>query len=812
MPGAVNGAGPRILAVAAQLGLAIWIVHRYQLESQGFLHLLILAWIGFLVHATLSKKWRLPFFVGLSLAGIVLVLGWTNAGILVGSGVALLVLCHLPISWRARIGLLLAVVVLLAWARSQNLGPEAVWPILASMFMFRLILYVLDLRHSRLEITPTWSLAYFFLLPNVCFPLFPVVDFKKLRAGYLVEESSKTSQRGIEWIFRGIVHLLLYRAAYQFLTVDPSRVEDAGALLRYLFSAFPLYLKVSGTFHLAVGMLLLFGFDLPATHNRYFLASSLTDFWRRINVYWKDFMLRVVFYPCHDRARRLGPTPALIVATVAVFVASWLLHAYQTFWLTGSTFWAWNDFLFWMLLGAGMVVNVRWEDRRRGRPPAVGWPRWLRIVAVFVSINVLWSMWTAESLGQWWRLWSVAPWLSWVLGLLVAGLVVISFVFSSRAEVRRPEPRAQRPFWFRAAATGSGLAAVLFAGSPEVYARLGSAPAEIVEALKTSRLQQRDAYALVRGYYERLSPASLRNPALRELYRGKPEDWLRLAETEIWRPLDDFLGGELASSQRIHFKGAALSTNRWGLRGSEVARAKPDGTVRIALLGSSHTMGSGVGDQETFASLYEAGLRADGDDYEVLNFAVAGYSVPQVLLQLEGKVLRFEPDVVIKIGHTHDLDKSIRYLASVVHDRRSIPFRELRELIDEAGTVAGEARSVVERKLRPLRWEILAWTYSALVERCHAAGVVPIFVFLPLLEGDRGADIDRLLTTTAEAGFQVVNLRDVYDGHRESELRLAPWDLHPNVTAHRLIADRLLRRLGSETRGLESLERLVDDR
>ncbi len=58
---------------------------------------------------------------------------------------------------------------------------SAVWPILGSMFMFRLIVYLYDLRHDKAPVSPWRTLAYFFLLPNVCFPLFPVVDFKTFR-------------------------------------------------------------------------------------------------------------------------------------------------------------------------------------------------------------------------------------------------------------------------------------------------------------------------------------------------------------------------------------------------------------------------------------------------------------------------------------------------------------------------------------------------------------------------------------------------------------------------------------------------------
>ena len=78
--------------------------------------------------------------------------------------------------------------------------------------------------------------------------------------------------------------------------------------MQFLLATFLLYLRVSGQFHLIVGVLHLFGFRLPETHHLYFLASSFTDFWRRINIYWKDFMMKLVYYPSFFRLQRLGTT------------------------------------------------------------------------------------------------------------------------------------------------------------------------------------------------------------------------------------------------------------------------------------------------------------------------------------------------------------------------------------------------------------------------------------------------------------------------------------------------------------------------
>ncbi len=87
---------------------------------------------------------------------------------------------------------------------------------------------------------------------------------------------------------------------------------DLGDLVQFMLGTFLLYLRVSGQFHLIVGLLHLFGFRLPETHKLYYLAHSFTELWRRINIYWTDFMMKTVFYPTYFQVKKLGPSTALV--------------------------------------------------------------------------------------------------------------------------------------------------------------------------------------------------------------------------------------------------------------------------------------------------------------------------------------------------------------------------------------------------------------------------------------------------------------------------------------------------------------------
>ena len=176
------------------------------------------------------------------------------------------------------------------------------------------------------------------MLPNVCFPLFPVVDYQTFRRTYYDRDAHAIHEQGLRWIARGLVHLLLYRFVYHNVLNDPADVATLGDLVQFMLGTFLLYLRVSGQFHLIVGMLHLFGFRLPETHQPYFLARSFTDFWRRINIYWKDFMVKLVFYPTVlPAASSVGPTMrAGRCRRRWCSSLTWVLHSYQWFWLRGG--------------------------------------------------------------------------------------------------------------------------------------------------------------------------------------------------------------------------------------------------------------------------------------------------------------------------------------------------------------------------------------------------------------------------------------------------------------------------------------------
>ena len=464
----------KFLSVTVQLGLLVLVVRLFRLENQAFYHnLMLLTFFGFLIHYILPHHYRLPYFLFISLAAIAGILGFVNSLWLIGIGLGLISICHLPISYNARVAILLVtgfalVLIRAGWIQSSWL--DVIWPVLASMFMFRLIVYMYDLKHGKARPTLTSTLSYFFLLPNVVFPFFPVVDYSTFRRNYYNEEQHQIYQKGLDWMLRGVIHLIVYRFVNYYLMLSPQEVTNSAELVRYLISNFALYLRISGQFHLIIGILHLFGFNLPETHHLYFLASSFTNLWRRINIYWTGFMMKVFFYPTHFRIKHWGATTSLVFATSFVFLMTWFLHAYQWFWLRGTFLLTAPDVLFWFILAFLVVVNTLYEARR-GRKRTLGQRSQsagetvvlaLQSAGTFTVMAVLWSLWNSPSIADWFALLSVVK-LNWqsIAPLLVTFLVVmLIFVLTiwneARAD-RKAGPGAKEPAFRSATLTGSPL-------------------------------------------------------------------------------------------------------------------------------------------------------------------------------------------------------------------------------------------------------------------------------------------------------------------------------------------------------------------
>ena len=110
-----------IALVSSQLALTLMVIHQFQLESRTFFNVMLLASVGFVVHALSPLDYRLFIFTLLSLASIVVALGPLDGISLIILGLVLIGISHLPVRMAVRLILLLSTGALFAAWRMELL-------------------------------------------------------------------------------------------------------------------------------------------------------------------------------------------------------------------------------------------------------------------------------------------------------------------------------------------------------------------------------------------------------------------------------------------------------------------------------------------------------------------------------------------------------------------------------------------------------------------------------------------------------------------------------------------------------------------
>ena len=833
------------LVVVAQFGLVVLLVQYWQLESQLLTRLLWLAFGGFIIHHLLPMRFRLPFFAMLSLVAVISGVGhfgpnlgvaWLTGKIrtidflyhllpgltLIGIGLGLIGICHLPIRFAARVALVAVAGAALVFLRTHSQWfPDVteMWVILGSMFMFRLTIYLYDLKHRTAPFSAARAISYFFLLPNVCFPLFPVVDYKTFCSTYYNEDWPRIYQSGLKWMFRGVVQLLLYRIVYQYAPLDVSNLSSALDVAGCMLGMYLLYLRISGTFHLIVGLLHMFGFNLPETHHLYYLATSFTDVWRRINIYWKDFVMKLFFYPMHFKLRRMGTLWALSLATLVTFLATWLLHSWQWFWIRGRPLFNWKDFSFWMILGVLVLVTAIYEAtrgrKRTLRPSRVTLRQRLILgvqsAGIFSLMCILWAYWSCQTWAEFQALIDAASRPSVREVMIVFGALLLICVcgmvwgWSSRETSEGRGTQATRaPFHFWPSAATVAIGALCLLILPSIATRVIPRFKPVIARLHGDTLNARDMAQQRRGYYEELDVGGIDNWQWGEA--GAPEGWGKGLKV-FYRQRSDFMLTDINPSVSTFLGGAPISSNSLGMRDREYTTIKPPNTYRIVLLGSSHDLGSGIKEDETYENVVEDRLNHELPDshysrYEILNMSVGMSGLFQRLLRLEQQGFQFKPDAVILSVAAGDEQFLFRHLSRALSLGIEPP-PDYRQILERVTRSAGIDRKMpevmIERRLQPYGDELYEWAFQRFAQQCKQRGIHPLVVFRPApvdFQGVEQADRSEVIRLARAAGLEVIDLSPAFDSVRDrNTLIIAKWDHHTTARGHRLLADKLYERL-----------------
>lgn len=253
------------------------------------------------------------------------------------------------------------------------------------------------------------------------------------------------------------------------------------------------------------------------------------------------------------------------------------------------------------------------------------------------------------------------------------------------------------------------------------------------------------------------------------------------------------------------FMGVAVSINRQGLRGRDLATPKPPGTVRILMLGDSVTFGWGAAEEDTTSAALEKLLNAGGGEiaYEVVNAGVGNTNTAMQVAYLNHGGLQLQPDVVI--------------LNYFINDAEPTPTRKSSWLMENsyaAVFLAGRLDIVMRRFLGREDWKAYygrlydeqadGWrtakaSIEALARTCRERGIALLVAHYPELHQLRpypfSPQTELVRAAVAGASVPFVDLLASVENEDPVRLWVTSTDAHPNSRAAEKFAALLAERL-----------------
>jgi hypothetical protein len=362
------------------------------------------------------------------------------------------------------------------------------------------------------------------------------------------------------------------------------------------------------------------------------------------------------------------------------------------------------------------------------------------------------------------------------------------------------------PFWRLAAATAV-LVAVLAGLSllpVPVYSRTDdSFPKKLLRTLHKNELNREAREAQTAGYYEGLLNEGSRVSGMNALVTGNerftPESWMRPER----RHRGDFLYWDMPPNLNTRDPDNPrdeLVTNSHGMTDKEYTLEKPPDTWRLALLGDSITRGHGAPFGTSYEFLLEERLNHDhfeprGRHLEILNFAVGGYRITQLVDVALERVPPFSPDVyVLPLSELSVFRNWGDHIATLVQNGIDLKYDYLRQMVREAGLRASDPTGTIAAKLARFRLPTLRWALSE-IRAAAARNDAEVLVIL-LANGSDPETLEEEFVGVREllADLQMPYI-DVLDAFADVDdpvrYRVSERNTHPNELGHRRLYERL---------------------
>lgn len=293
--------------------------------------------------------------------------------------------------------------------------------------------------------------------------------------------------------------------------------------------------------------------------------------------------------------------------------------------------------------------------------------------------------------------------------------------------------------------------------------------------------------------------------------RANAGSWVSIAVLDATNDyagdLDSFLEHDLIAHADVIHKDVPFRTNSWGHREDyEYTKAKPEGTFRIALVGSSNCLGVGSLREDNFETLLEAKLneKHGGDRYdrfEIINLSVSRYHLLERVYVATEIAPQFEPDLILVAVTMRDVRRAVyEPLARRIDDGRELHFDFIKEIVDHSRAKQGDSIAKLEQRLQPFRQELVQAAFKELNRFSNESGIPIAALILKLEVGAIHKNLPWQERAAEAADLITLPIFEAYDGQKAGDMYIRPNDYHPTAAGHALLADEIYQELLNNAR------------
>ena len=267
---------------------------------------------------------------------------------------------------------------------------DIILPLGISFYTFQQIAYLFAAKNELKDINLIDYLTYILYFPKILMgPLMEPKDFieqindknrKKFNINNLAAGTkvfsfgllkkvliADTFANGVNWVYSNI-----------------ENASSVDCLLLMLFYTFVIYFDFSGYSDMAIGTSIMLNIDLPINFDSPYKALSIRDFWKRWHISLTKFFTKYVYIPLGGNRKGKLYT---YINIMMVFLISGLWHGAN-----------WTFILWGLLHGIFSCLDrllTRYEEKLF-KP--------LRWLVTFIIVSILWLLFGADSISQWWSI------------------------------------------------------------------------------------------------------------------------------------------------------------------------------------------------------------------------------------------------------------------------------------------------------------------------------------------------------------------------------------------------------------------------